>query len=212
METLILICLVIVIILLLENNIPIRKRSGEKKVPYELPVIELDIMGRNNTVSRQVVPKAAEEGHHEDSESEADNFENEIDERQVEIQIPQEELDDAYGEGVNLREEEEEWSGYGNGISGDENGFATGVTFEELSTVEMLLQQKVLEPSQTETAVRIVQKIQGTELFSLLESSMEGASKRMAELLDRSLSGVADSGSSIMRKSDMENFDISEFI
>ncbi len=212
METLILICLVIVIILLLENNVTIRKRSGKKKDPERMPVVELDIMGKPATVSRQVVPKAAEESHYKDSETEAASFEKEIDEREVDIQIPQEELDEAYSEGVNLKEEEDEWSGYGNGISEDDNGFATGVTFEELSTVGMLLQQKVLEESQTETAVRIVQKIQGTELFSLLESSMEGASKRMAELLDRSLSGAADSGSSIMRKSEMENFDISEFI
>ena len=77
-----------------------------------------------------------------------------------------------------LEEEEEEWNRYG--VSDVENGLAQGVTFEELGTVGMLLQKEKLEPSQKETAVTIVQKIDGTELFNLLESSMEGASQKIA--------------------------------
>ncbi|SEW25628.1 hypothetical protein SAMN05421841_1863 [Chryseobacterium wanjuense] len=210
METLILICLVIVIILLLENNVTFRKRLNKKKDPEKPPVVELDIMGEIGAVSRQLVPKPTVQSHHEDTEPEVNNFSSEIDGEGVDIQIPQEEPDNVYDEGVDLQEEEEEWSGYG--IFEGENGFATGVTFEELSAVGMIIQQDVLEASDKDIAVRIVHKIQGTELFSLLENSMEGASKRMAELLDNRLSEGADSGSSNVRKSDLMDFNIGDFV
>jgi hypothetical protein len=76
----------------------------------------------------------------------------------------------------------------------------------------MLLQKEKLEPSQKETAVAIVQKTQGTELFSLLENSMESASRKIAELLDGSLSSETDAGSSCFRKNDITDFDIEEFV
>ena len=109
-----------------------------------------------------------------------------------------------------MEEEEEEWNRYG--ISSGDNGFAQGVTFEELSSVGMLLQKEKLEPSQKETAVAIVQKIQGTELFTLLENSMESASRKIAELLDGSLFSETDAGSFFLRKNDFEDFDIGEFV
>jgi len=63
-----------------------------------------------------------------------------------------------------------------------------------------------------ETAVAIVQRLQGTELFSLLENSIEGASRKIAELLDSTLSSEAETGSSTLRKSDLGDFDIGEFV
>ena len=126
------------------------------------------------------------------------------------MQIPQEELDEVFGNIPDFEEEEEEWNRYG--IFGGNVGFAQGVTFEELSSVGMLLQKDKLEPSQKETAVAIVQKIQGTELFSLLENSMESASRKIAELLDGSLSSETNSSSSNLRKNDWEDFDIGEFV
>jgi len=41
---------------------------------------------------------------------------------------------------------------------------------------------------------------------------MESASRKIAELLDVSLSGEADSSSSTLRKSDLNDIDIEEFI
>lgn len=80
------------------------------------------------------------------------------------------------------------------------------------SSVGILLQKDNLESSQKETAVAIVQKIQGTELFSLPENSMEGASRKIAELLDSSLSTETHAGSSILRRNDLEGFDIGAFV
>lgn len=76
----------------------------------------------------------------------------------------------------------------------------------------MLLQKDRLELSQKETAVAIVQKIQGTELFDLLENSMESASLKIAMLLDKSLSADTVTGSSSLRTNNLDDFDIGEFV
>jgi hypothetical protein len=210
METVIVICLLIVIGLLLEDKIVIRK-GEEQKLTQEKPNPKLpDIMGQPKPMRSLPVSKSATESQIKKQEQEIDNFDIEIDEEDVDMQIPQEELDEVFGNMPDLEEEEEEWNRYG--ISSGDNGFAQGVTFEELSSVGMLLQKEKLEPSQKETAVAIVQKIQGTELFTLLENSMESASSKIAELLDGSLSSETDAGSFFLRKNDLENFDIGEFV
>ena len=141
-----------------------------------------------------------------------DNLDIEYDENEdVSIQIPQEELDEVFGNVPDLTEEDdEEWNRYG--ISGTDSGFATGVTFQELSNVGVLLQKEKLEPAQKETAIDIVQRLQGTELFALLESSMDGASRKIAELLDSTVSSETKDNSSNLRKSDFNDFDIGEFV
>lgn len=109
-----------------------------------------------------------------------------------------------------FEDEEEEWREQG--LPNGNNGFATGVTYDELTTVGALLRQDVLEPTSQKKAVDIVQRLQGTDLFSLLENSMEGASRKIAELLDKNLPTGTDSGSSDLRKNDLGNFDIGEFV
>ena len=210
METVIVICLLIVIGLLLEDKIVIRKGGEQKPIQEKTNPNLPDIMGQPKPMRSLSVPISATERQNKNQEQETDNFDIEIDEEDVDIQIPQEELDKVFGNIADLEEEEEEWNRYG--ISSGDNGFAQGVTFEELSSVGMLLQKEKLEPSQKETAVAIVQKIQGTELFTLLENSMESASRKIAELLDGSLFSETDAGSSTLRKNDLENFDIGEFL
>jgi hypothetical protein len=210
METVIVICLLIVIGLLLQDKIVIGKET-QQKLPSEKTNPNLpDIMGQPKPVRSLSVPKHVTESQKKEQEPKTDNFDLDIDKKDIDIQIPQEELDEVFGNMPDLEQEEEEWNRYG--ISDGDNGFAQGVTFEELSTVGMLLQKEKLEPSQKETAVTVVQKIQGTELFSLLENSMESASRKIAELLDGSLSPETDAGSSNLRKNDLEDFDIGEFI
>jgi hypothetical protein len=211
MEIVIVICLLIVIVLLLQDKIITHKRSKQeppqKKVNPNLP----DIMGQPKPVERLSVPNTATERQIQEKEINPANLDIEYDENEnVSIQIPQEELDEVFRNVPDLEEEEEEWNRYG--ISGGDNGFAQGVTFEELSSVGVLLQKEELEPAQKETAIAIVQKIQGTELFNLLENSMEDASRRIAELLDSTLSSETEAGSSTLRKSDLSDFDIWEFV
>ena len=110
---------------------------------------------------------------------------------------------------IDWEDEEEDWQYHDD--SKIESGFATGVTFQELSTAGQLLQQDLLEPGLEQQAVNIIQKIQGTELFDLLKNSLGDASKRVANLLSRSISD-GDERISLKRKDDAEGFDIGEFI
>ncbi|MFH6959594.1 conjugal transfer protein TraD [Flavobacterium aquidurense] len=208
METVIVICLLIVIFLLAKDKIVIKKyhkhQPNQKKVNSSLP----DIMGQPKPQRSLSVPKKSYDSQEPKEDHYNDNFDIEIDEDKVELQIPQEELDEVFGMVPDF--EEDEWNSYG--LSDGDNGFAQGVTFEELSTVEMLLQKEKWKPSQKETATAIVQKIQGTELFDLLENSIENASQKIAKLLDATLSLETDAGSSTLRKNDLEDFDIGEFV
>ncbi|APU97163.1 conjugal transfer protein TraD [Sphingobacterium sp. B29] len=210
MEIVIVICLFMVIILLVSEKIVINKISYKKEDKVS-PAPDLpEIMGKPKPVKSLSQPNTANESQIQDAEINPDNLDIEYDENEeVNIQIPQEELDEVFSNIPDL-EEEEEWNRYG--ISVSDNGYAQGVTFEELSSVGLLLQKENLEPAQKETAVDIVQRLQGTELFSLLESSMEGASRTIAELLDTTLSSETDTSSSTLRKSDLNDFDIGEFV
>jgi len=75
-----------------------------------------------------------------------------------------------------------------------------------------LLQNENLEQDQKNTVVTLVQKLEGTDLFALLENSMEGASQKIAELLDSTLSSEKRTSSSNLRKNDLEDFDIEKFL
>ena len=211
MEIVIVICLLIVIALLVQDKIVIKKSSERKPIQEKINPKLPDIMGQPRPRRSLSVPNNATESQVEELEINPDNFDIEYDENEnVGIQIPQEELDEVFSNMPDFDDEEDEWNRYG--ISSSDNGFAQGVTFEELSSVGMLLQKEKLEPSQKETAIAIVQKIQGTELFSLLENSMEGASQKIAELLDSTFSSETEAGSSTLRKNDLGDFDIREFV
>lgn len=211
MESVIVICLLIIIFLLLQDKVEIKWKSlqkqEQKKINPDLP----DIMGQPMPIKRQSMPNTANENHIEEEEINSDNLDIEYDESEnVGIQIPQEELDKVFSNMPDLAEEEEEWNRYRPASSDD--GLAQGVTIEELQNVGTLLQKEKLETVQRETAVEIVQRIQGTDLISLLESSVEDASRKIAELLDSSLLLETQIGSSDLRKSDLSDFDIDNFI
>lgn len=211
MEIIIVICLLIVIILLLKDKLVINKQvRGQQKRESKIMPDLLDIMGLPKPVKRHTAPMSALKRQTEEPDSIPDNFETETEESDFAREIPQEELEEVFGSVPDLKEEEEEWSEYGNEIS--DNGFATGVTFDELVVVGALLQQDMLEPASEQKAVNIVQRIQGTELFSLLENSMEGGARKIAELLDKSLSTGTDFSSSTLRNNSWEGFDIGEFV
>ena len=209
METVIVICLLIIIVLLVQDKIVIKKRSKEKPMQEKVNPNLPDIMGQPKPVRRLYVPNTANESQIEEPEINPDNLDIEYDENEnVGIQIPQEELDEVFRNMPDL--EEEEWNRYG--ISSSDDSLAQGITYDELSSVGALLQKENLEQAQKETAIAIVQRLQGTELFSLLENSIEGASRKIAELLDNTLSSETEAGSSTLRKSDLSDFDIGEFV
>ncbi|AZA84075.1 conjugal transfer protein TraD [Chryseobacterium lactis] len=211
MEIVIVICLLIVIVLLLQDKIVIHKRLEQKpkqeKVNLNLP----GIMGQPKPIRSLSLPNTADESQIAEPEINPANLDIDYDENEdVSIQVPQEELDDVFRNMPDLEEEEEEWNRYG--VSGGDSSLAQGVTYEELSSVGALLQKESLEQAQKETAVAIVQRLQGTELFALLENSIEGASRKIAELLDSTITSETEVRSSLMRKNNLEDFDIGEFV
>ncbi|MBG6063192.1 hypothetical protein IWX83_003002 [Flavobacterium sp. CG_9.1] len=210
METLIVICLLIVIFLLAKDKIVIKKYPRQKAVQEGKNPNLPDIMGQPKPQKSLAVPNNDYESQKQKEEQTNDNFEIEIDEEKVELQMLPEELEEVFENVPDFETEEEEWNSFG--ISDSDNGFAQGVTFEELSTVKTLLQKEKMRSSQKETATVLLQKIQGTELFDLLENSIEDASQKIAKLLDGTLSSETDSGSSFLCKNDLEEFDIGEFV
>ncbi|MDQ1803076.1 conjugal transfer protein TraD [Chryseobacterium sp. CKR4-1] len=210
MESLILTCLVIVILLLLHDKIFPKKTISQKKPEENNTVGFSDIMGETRSVSRLSLPLPDKSSQTKKVDGSAVTFESESGGNSTGIEIPQEEEEEVFMVMPDFEEEEEEWRI--DGLSEGGQGFAMGVTFEELSAVGVLLLKEKPGASEIEEAADIVQRIQGTELLSLLESSMKGASEKIAQLLDRSIARESTSFSSIMRNGELDQFDIGEFV
>lgn len=122
METIIVICLLIIIALLLQDKIVSQKREKkpiEKKSNPNLP----DIMGQPKPVKSLSVRNTASERQRQESKINPDNLDIEYDENEnVGIQIPQEELGEVFRNMPDFEDEEEEWNK--NRISSGDNGFA----------------------------------------------------------------------------------------
>ncbi|WP_147420897.1 hypothetical protein [Sphingobacterium siyangense] len=89
--------------------------------------------------------------------------------------------------------------------------FSQGVSLEELLTVGKLLQQNDLESEQQNKLIDVMQKIQGTDLYNVLENTIEGASQRVAILLDKTLDSknLNDPAPS---EGNLDDFDIGNFL
>ncbi|GEM51460.1 conjugal transfer protein TraD [Empedobacter brevis] len=204
MEILILICLIVVIALLIYDKLPLQRTQSSKdeEISLNLP----DIMGRpnhsaSNYAIKDQVKKETINPH---------NLAIEFDENEIILhQNSKEELDEGSINVPDFEEEEEEWKRYR--MSNNNDGFAQGVTFEELSQVKNFLEKNERQLSKIETTATIVQKLNGTELFSLLENSIENASINISKLLDSSILPESDSNSSIYKKN-LDDFDIREFV
>ncbi|MFT3945590.1 MAG: conjugal transfer protein TraD [Agriterribacter sp.] len=152
MEIIIIICLLIVIVLLAKDKIIIKKVVKSKPrhpaVNPDLP----EIIGKPKPIERHVVPSATTQRQKEEQEDIPDNFEEETHETGFAREIPPEELDDVFGSEptFDFEEEDEEWKE--KGLPNSDNGFATGVTYDELATVGALLQQDKLEPGSQQKA------------------------------------------------------------
>lgn len=204
MEILILICLMVVIALLIYDKLSLQRTQSSKDEENSLNLP--NIMGKPNPS----MPNSAIKSQVKKETINPHNLDIEFDENEIiPHQNSKEELDEDLSDVPDFEEEEEEWKRYG--MSSDNNGFAQGVTFEELSQVEKFLEKNEQELSKLETTTTIIQKLNGTELFSLLENSIENASINIAKLLDSSISSESESNSSILNKN-IDDFDIGEFV
>ncbi|WP_426478117.1 hypothetical protein ACP3T3_01140 [Chryseobacterium sp. CBSDS_008] len=189
--------LIIIILILLDRNFSINTRGKDSSNPKKnLP----SIIGETKKEERKPVPSDADHGQKESIVTKANNFDSET---------KGDVFDDILVKNNDWYDEEEDWQYQDD--SKIESGFATGVTFQELSTAGQLLQQDVLKPDLERQAVDIIQGIQGTELFDLLENSLGDASKRIASLLSSSISNDDEIVSSKQSNSS-DSFDIRKFV
>lgn len=205
MEKIIIIGLLITIILILLDrrfpvNVRVKDSSNTKKSPPS-------IMGATKQIKRQDWPVEALESHLESTSLTEYNFDSETRNGKAADVTENKNLDDILIKD-DWEQEEEDWKYQDSNV---ESGFATGVTFQELSTAGQLLQMEMLEPDLEQQAVATIQKIHGTELFDLLENSLGGASKRIANLLSQSISNEGE-GIASNDKDGVEGFDIGEFV
>ncbi len=210
MEVLILTCLILVIVLLSHDKIIINSSSNTKKEQNNRKVELPNIIGLSKGIARQSEPNKVNERQNIITDETIDNFDHQTNTNINDVQIPQEELDEVFGVIPDFDEEEEEWSSYG--VSGNEDVLASGVTFEELANVGMVIGLDEPDASLQKQTVETIQKIQGTELFTLLENSMHGAAQKIAALLDQNIFSEKKFGSSIMRKNNEDEFDIKAFL
>ena len=212
METAILICLLILICVLLHDKI------GEQKKPNKLTIENQQnhplstIIGKTKPVERKSVPMTSTESQSDELLINPTTLDIEFDENEnIDQQVLQGEPEKGFSNQPDFEEEEEEWRKYRS--PGENNGLAYGVNFEELSSVEYFLKNDDdSELSQKKAVTDIVHKLYGTELFSLLENSIVGASQKIAELLDNSFNTETQDGSSNLQKGNFEEFDIGKYI
>lgn len=210
MEILIFICLLIIIYLMVQDKFNHPQKKSETSEIKEKFSTKISIMGKSRTVVSQLMPKSSTESQKSDIEIDPSNLDIEFDENEsLNDQILSEEPEKDSSSQLDFSEEEEEWNKYR--IVSEDNGLAQGVTYEELSNVEMMLQLDTLESFQKETAIVTVQKIYGTELHTLLENSIENASQKIAELLDNSIY-AKENGSSILQNDHPNPFNIDAHI
>lgn len=205
MELIIIALLFIIILLLLDKKF---MKSPTPETKNETKSNPSTIIGKIKQEERQALPSSTTQRQFVTADVRTNNFNSETKEQEIDQPNEKKSLGNILVKN-NDWEEEEDWQ-YGD-FSEIESGFATGVTFQELSNAGQLLQEELLEPALEQQAVNIIQKIQGTELFSLLENSLEGATQRIADLLSQSTSN-ADVNRSPNRKNEAEGFDIKEFI
>ncbi|SMO72058.1 hypothetical protein SAMN06265171_105197 [Chryseobacterium rhizoplanae] len=206
MEQIIIIGLLIIIVLiLLDRKFSINIQGKDcNDANKNLP----SFMGGTKQLERQALPIDVNGGQNESILLTEDNFESETRKEEFGSIDPTKNLNDILTRDNDWEQEDEDWK-YEN--STIESGFATGVTFQELSTAGQLLQQDVLEPDLEQQTVDIIQKIQGTELFDLLENSLGDASRRIAALLSESISND-DNTISSKHNNSADGFDIGEFV
>ncbi|MCW4470212.1 conjugal transfer protein TraD [Flavobacterium sp. MFBS3-15] len=181
METII-ICLLVLAIALLIYVITQGKKEKNNVIHNEDPLAGLpDIIGRPKNASNYSSPSTAQ-SKREGTLSTTDNFDKRNERRPKVYKIPQEEPEVAEKILPDWMEEEEEMER--SAAYGTEEGFAMGVTFDELASLEWLLERDAAVPSDREDAISIISKIDGTELLNLLESKVGEASRKIATLLD----------------------------
>ncbi|MCQ9634186.1 hypothetical protein MP477_04365 [Chryseobacterium sp. WG23] len=196
-QIVILVCLLIVIILLAIDKIKIvkfEKKEEPKPAETQLP----DIMGK---VNKDIGNQQLQGDKIFSSRQSFKIFESEKDSAQVAFITQKMEPMDEF-EDDELSESE---------FPPHDDRFSQGVSLDELMKVGKLLEQNDLAFQQQNEVIDVMQKIQGTELYSYLENSITDTSKRVALLLDQTLENNYQTHFN-RENGDSDEFNINDFI
>lgn len=208
MQTIIISCLCLIIVLLLSEKFEIRRKTSTKSNLARSSKILPEIIGRpKDNYVKQVEPperivQTLPTFNPEDLDIEPD--ENEYTNRPN--------LDSEVNQNTpvtDLAEEEEELAEY---ADADEAGFARGVTFDELSKAATLSQSNNLSAEDKQTIVHVIDKVRDTELFTLLEQSIGNYSRDIALYFEEKSGEKSLENSEQPNNKDVENFDIEGFL
>lgn len=195
METVIVICLLIIILLLLHDKFTTKKPTVKRENAANDANEEEDMIGKPKPVHRTLTPKATTGEREKPKERELPDFDVDAEE-QEQAGLPQE------------KEEPEEFPEVPPDAM-ESNDFSDGITIPQLHQVTVIMKDGVPDAAKRKEAVELVTKIQGTELYDILENSIEGSSKRIAKLLDKA---VPHTEPTLSKPNDNSNFDINDFL
>jgi len=207
MEMIIITCLIIVIALLLHDKLWKSKSGQRDNITLSKDDKYLnDIIGKPKPTNRMSQKNDNLEGMSEQISSVA------REKTQSDIKSFEQQIDESVGYIPDFAEEEEELRAEGQFY--ENNKFATGVTFEELSLVGTFFQPNMSNTPLNNHQVQIMQKIEGTELLMLLENSLDNASQKIAKLLSVNESAITDSYqlNKGVTNSEVDGFDIDKFL
>lgn len=94
----------------------------------------------------------------------------------------------------------------------DDDRFGQGVSLNELIKVGNLLQHNSVDELQEKETVEVMLKMQGTEIFDMMQRSIEGSAQKIAILLDKSLAQNINIDKVENPGNDIDSFDIGNFI
>ncbi|MGG7466708.1 MULTISPECIES: hypothetical protein [Chryseobacterium] len=97
-------------------------------------------------------------------------------------------------------------------IPEDDDRFGQAVSLNELTKVGDLLKQDNLDAAQEKETSDILHKMEGTEFLAMMQQSIDGASQKIARLLDKSLSEKHNVIPKENQNNALDNFNIGDFI
>lgn len=204
MEVLILTCLLIIIVLLLKDKVVINRITKNSVIIKKNDPRE--IMGKSKYDSRLSAPIATTESQKKEVFDKENNFEMKTKGKVSEHSVSEKNSAQNSEETIDYEVEEQEFKN--RGFPNQSRGYARGVSFQELNYAGQVLQNDSLESASLKKAVAVVRKIQNTDLFYLLENSIEGSSRKIADLLNKNLPDEPEPETS----GNSDGFDIGEFL
>lgn len=200
MQIVILFCLIVVIILLLVDKVRFMKpqRKIYRKVEQEA---EPHVIGRVAIPEKEKAPVWL------------------ANRKKLIEQMLVNKVDEGNNDSIENDQEEESASKFNiedsddsDDIPPDDDRFGQAVSLNELTKVGNLLQKDSLDAAQVEETTNIIQKIEGTEFLAMMQLSIDGASQKIARLLDKSLSEKHVFIPKEDQNTALDNFDIGDFI